>query len=433
MKFSLSGTNSKPSSRIVGLVLAGLIGVGGVVTYSFVSNRPHQRNSKAQTVPVKVQDLHVSISTSGTVVPVQEVNLSPKAAGQLAKLYVDQGDRVEQGQVIAQMDDRNIQAQLRQQQANLALEEATLAEAVAGSRREEIAQVQAQVRAAQAQANLTQSRNVRYQQLFQQGAISRDQLQEVLTNERNTQATLQQAQQKLLELSNGNRPEEIAQDQARVAQAKAQLQVVQVQKEDTLIRAPFTGIVTQKYANVGAFVTPTTSASATNSATSTSVVAIASQLEALAKVPETDIAQIKPNRRVWIVADAFPGKKFQGQVRLIAPEAVVEQNVTSFQVRVALNTGQSQLRSGMNVDLTFLGDNLKDALVVPTVAIVNQKGQIGVFIPDAQQRPQFHPVTIGFTMDEQAQVIQGLRPGDQVFVYLPKVPNSDGNNAPPRH
>ena len=432
MKFFRSGTNSKPSSRIVGLVLAGLIGIGGVITYSFLSNRPQQRNSKAQIVPVKVQDLHVSISTSGTVVPVQEVNLSPKAAGQLAKLYVDQGDRVKQGQVIAQMDDRNIQAQLRQQQANLALAEATLAEAVAGSRREEIAQVQAQVKAAQAQADLTQSRNVRYQQLFQQGAISRDQLQEVLTNERNTQATLQQTQQKLLELNNGTRPEEIAQDQARVAQAKAQLQAVQVQQEDTLIRAPFTGIVTQKYANVGAFVTPTTSASATNSATSTSVVAIASQLEALAKVPETDIAQIKAKRRVWIVADAFPGKKFLGQVRLIAPEAVVEQNVTSFQVRVALNTGQSQLRSGMNVDLTFLGDDLKDALVVPTVAIVNQKGQIGVLIPDAQQQPQFHPVTIGFTMDEQAQVIQGLRLGDQVFVYLPK-PNKDGNNAPPHH
>ncbi|MBV8883860.1 MAG: biotin/lipoyl-binding protein [Chroococcidiopsidaceae cyanobacterium CP_BM_RX_35] len=73
-----------------------------------------------------------------------------KAAGRLAKLYVDQGDRVQQGQVIAQMDDRDIQAQLRQQQANLALAEAALAEAVAGSRSEEIAQAENQVKAAQA-------------------------------------------------------------------------------------------------------------------------------------------------------------------------------------------------------------------------------------------------------------------------------------------
>ena len=397
MNFSWLAKYSKPSPRIVGLMLAGVIGIGGIVAY--VSNRPRQRHLKAQTVPVKVEDLQVRISTRGTIVPVQEVNLSPKAAGQLAKLYVDQGDHVQQGQVIAQMDDRNIQAQLQQQRANLALAEATLAEAVAGSRTEEIAQVEAQVKAAQAQAKLTQARNVRYEQLFQQGAISQDQLQEVLTNERNAQATLQQAQQKLLELRNGTRFEEIAQDRARVAQARAQLQAVQVQEDDTLIRAPFTGIVTQKYANVGAFVTPTTSASATTSATSTSIVAIASLLEVLAKVPETSVAQIKPNGRVQIVADAFPGKKFQGQVRLIAPEAVVEQNVTSFQVRVALKSGQSQLRSGMNVDLTFLGDNLKNALVVPTVAIVTQKGQHGVLIPDAQLKPQFHPVTIGFTAD----------------------------------
>jgi HlyD family secretion protein len=254
-------------------------------------------------------------------------------------------------------------------------------------------------------------------------------LQEVLTNERNAQATLQQAQQKLLELRNGTRFEEIAQDRARVAQARAQLQAVQVQEEDTVIRAPFTGIVTQKYANVGAFVTPTTSASATTSATSTSIVAIASFLEVLAKVPETSVGQIKPKARVQIVADAFPGNKFQGQVRLIAPEAVVEQNVTSFQVRVALKSGQSQLRSGMNVDLTFLGDNLKNALVVPTVAIVTQKGQHGVLIPDAQLNPQFHPVTIGFTADEQTQVIEGLRPSEPVFVYLPQVPNKEGKNG----
>jgi HlyD family secretion protein len=80
----------------------------------------------------------------------------------------------------------------------------------------------------------------------------------------------------------------------------------------------------------------------------------------------------------------------------------------------------------MNVDLTFLGDDLKGALVVPTVAIVTQKGQVGVLLPDAQQQPQFHPVTIGFTVDEQTQVIQGLQAGEQVFVRPPIVPNQQG-------
>ena len=415
----------KSFPRIVGLLLVGLMSLSGIAIYLWISSRPRQSNLEAQTALAKVQDLHIRIHTSGSVVPVQEVNLSPKAAGRLVKLYVDQGDRVIQGQALAQMDDRDLRVKLRQQQANLALAEAFLAEAIAGSRTEEITQAQAQVRAIQAQAELTQSRSVRNQQLFQRGAISRDQLQQVLTNERNTQANLQQAQQKLLELRKGNRSEVIVQERARVAQARAQLQAVQVQMEDTIIRAPFLGMITQKYANVGAFVTPTTSASATTSATSTSIVAIANQLEILAKVPETDVAQLEPNQRVQIVADAFPGRTFQGRVRLIAPEAVVEQNVTSFEVRVALNTGQSQLRSGMNVDLTFLGDNLKNTLVVPTVAIVVQKGQHGVLIPDTHQQPRFHPVTIGSTVDEQTQIIRGLRPGERIFVNLFKVPDKE--------
>jgi len=83
--------------------------------------------------------------------------------------------------------------------------------------------------------------------------------------------------------------------------------------------------------------------------------------------------QVKNGQRVEIVADAYPDRRFEGRVRLIAPEAVVEQNVTSFQVRVQLVSGQSELRSGMNVDVTFIGETVPDALVVPTVAIVTAK------------------------------------------------------------
>jgi len=220
-------------------------------------------------------------------------------------------------------------------------------------------------------------------------------------------------------LQNGTRPEQVAQGQAELAQAQAQVRTVQVQLADTLIRAPFSGIVTQKFASVGAFVTPTTSASATSSATSTSIVAIAGRLEVLAKVAENDIAQIRPGQRVQVRTTAYRGETFQGKVRLIAPAAVVEQNVTTFQVRVALETGQQKLRSGMNVDLTFVGQPLKDVLVVPTLAIIMQKGQTGVLVQDGE-RSKFRPVVVGFSTDDQTQVIDGLKVGDRVVVYTPK-------------
>lgn len=431
MKLPLIGKVDKPPRWLLGLIVAALIGGGGFFAYRTFGQRQPRQRQKALTVPVKTQDLSVRISASGTATPLQEVNLSPKTSGRLAQLYVDQGDRVEQGQILAQMDEREIQTSLDQSTANLAQAEARLALARAGSRPEEIAQAEAQVDVAQSQATLTREQSKRYQNLATQGAISRDQLEEYLNNERKAQADLRQAQQKVKQLQSGSRPEEIAENIAQVAQAKAQLRAAQIQAADAVIRAPFSGIITQKYANVGSFVTPTTAASATSSATSTSIVAIASNLEILAKVPERDLGQVRLGQMVEIRADAFPGQKFKGKVRLVAPAAVIEQNVTSFQVRITLETGQNQLRSGMNVDLTFVGEILKDALVVPTVAIVNQKGKVGVLIPDAKQQPQFKPITIGSSLGDQTQIIEGLKVGEPVFVYIPKVPRAAKSGGSP--
>ncbi|HEY9833976.1 MAG TPA: efflux RND transporter periplasmic adaptor subunit, partial [Stenomitos sp.] len=234
------------------------------------------------------------------------------------------------------------------------------------------------------------------------------------------EAAVAESRFNLEQLQNGRRPQEISQLKAAVDAAKAEVLSVQVQLQDTIIRAPFSGIVAQKYATEGAFVTPTTSASSTASATSTSIVALAKGLEILAKVPEVDVGHVKPGQSVEIVADAFADQVFKGRVQRVAPEAVVEQNVTSFEVRVALLTGQNELRSGMNVKLAFLGESVNNALVIPTVAIVTQEGKTGVLLPDAQNKPQFKPVIIGQEIQNQTQILEGLSPGQRVFIDLPE-------------
>lgn len=470
IQLPLIGKVKNPSRWVIGLLAASVVVTG--TTY-FILNRATPKSDIAElTVPVDSQDVTLRITASGKVVPVQTVNLSPKTSGRLVELRVEQGDKVEQGQIIAQMDDADIQAQLIQSRADLAKAQAQLAQARAGSRPEEIgqararlqqaqaqlsqaragtrveeiAQAKAQVDAAAARVSLTTSRVQRNQNLYQQGAIAQDTLDEVLADDRSAKATLQEAQRRLVQLQNGTRSEEIAQRQAAVAEAQqalqqlqkgsrpeeitqaeavaaaagGQLKAVQVQLDDTIIRAPFSGIVTQKYATEGAFVTPTTSASNTASATSSSIVAIARGIEVLAQVPEVDIGQIKQGQQVEIIADAYPDQTFKGHARLISPEAVVEQNVTSFQVRVGIDTGKNQLLSGMNVDVTFLGEALKDALVVPTVAIVTEKGKTGVLVPDQKNDPQFRPITIGPSIENQTQILSGLKEGDRVFIDLPK-------------
>ncbi len=418
---------------LVVVLLVVLLGGGFIVFRALAGKDQSSTTVNDKTEQVESKSLAIKIKSSGSVVPIETVNLSPKQAGKLIELLVEQGARVNRGQVIARMDNANLIPQLYQAQASAAASEANLARLRNGSRPEDIAAAQARVGAAggrldaaRSRLALTNMKTSRFRSLQTEGAISSDRFDEVVTDARSAQADLQTAQanldeatRSLEEIRNGSRFEDIAQAEAQLAQAIAGIRIIEVQLEDTIIRAPFTGIITQKYANAGAFVTPTTTASASNSSSSTSIVAIANGLEIIAKVPEVDISQIRIGQEVEIVADAFPSEVFKGKVRLIAPEAIIEQNVTSFQVRVTLETGKDKLQSGMNTDLRFIGKQIDGALVVPTVAIVTQEGKIGLLIADEKGKPKFQPVTIGTTVDNQTQILSGAKVGDRVFVKLP--------------
>jgi HlyD family secretion protein len=426
--------NAWKNPWIIVVLVVVLLGGGFTVFRALSISNQSTNSANDKTELVESKSLALKIKASGSVVPIETVNLSPKQAGKLVELLVEQGARVAKGQVIARMDNANLVPQLYQAQANAAAIEANLAKLRNGNRPEDVAAAQARVEsargrleAARSRLALNSMRTSRYRNLQAEGAISRDRLDEVLTDDRSTQADLLTAEANLAEATrqfeqsrNGSRAEDIAQAEAQLAQAIAGIRIIEVQIEDTIIRAPFAGVITQKYANAGAFVTPTTSASSTNSSTSTSIVAIANGLEIIAKVPEVDISQIKIGQEVEIVADAFPSEVFKGKVRLIAPEAIIEQNVTSFQVRVTLETGKDKLQSGMNTDLRFIGQTINNALVVPTVAIVTQEGKTGLLIADEKGKPKFQPVTVGTTVDNQTQILSGAKVGDRVFVKSPE-------------
>ncbi len=399
------------------LVLA--LGLGGWTVASRGRTRGPRLDLEALTVTVTPQTLTPRIDASGVLVPLQSVNVSPKVAGTLVELLVEQGDTVQAGQLLARMDASGLWPQRERLQATVQAATAALNRLRNGNRPEDIAAARARVAAARTRRELLQRRLERQRVLFAQGAIARDALDESEANLQAAIATLDEQTNLLRLLEQGPRPEDIAQAEAQLREAKAQQAALEVQIADTEIRAPFAGVVTQKFASVGAFVTPTTSASLTNSATSTSIVAIAAGLEVLAKVPEADIAQIRIGQPVEITVEAYPDRQLRGRVRRIAPQAIEEQNVTSFQVRVAIEDTQD-LKSGTNADLRFLGEKVTNRLVVPTVAISTRQGQTGVHVPDAQGRPQFRPVRLGNTYESYTEVLAGLTSGDRVFVQLPE-------------
>ncbi|MEO0430611.1 MAG: efflux RND transporter periplasmic adaptor subunit [Cyanobacteria bacterium J06656_5] len=417
---------------IVGGVVLSLVGIGAVVAVN--RSRGSGYDVAALTVPVEATEVTVRINASGEVEAYRTVNLSPKNSGIVAELLVEQGDSVEQDQVVARMDIDDLNAQLRQNQANLAEAQAQLKDLRQGAGRPQLAQAEANLEAvkaqlveAEAQLRLVEGDLVRDRNLYSQGAISERELDNsqnsvdsALASVSQLRARIDEAQQRLKDLEDDPDPEDITQAMARVERAQGQIEAIETRIDNTIIRAPFSGVVTQKFATEGAFVTPTTSASEAASATSSAIVAIANGLEVVAEVPEADLSQIQVGQAAEIVSTAYPESIFAGEVRLIAPEAIERQNVTIFQVRIQLENGLEQLRSNMNVDVAFLGNRLSDALVVPAVAVVTQGGETGVLVPGENNRNiRFRPVTLGPQVGEQIQILDGVTPGDQVFIDLP--------------
>ena len=421
-----------PLPWLVGGLALGIIGIGAAVAFN--RYRDSDYDVAALTVPVESAEVTVRINASGEVEAFRTVNLSPKTSGIVDELLVEQGDSVEQGQILARMDIDDLNAQLQQNQANLAEAGAQLQDLLQGTDRPQLAQAEANLEAvrsqlaeANAQLRLTEGDLLRDRSLYAQGAISERELDNsqtsvdsALANVRQLEARIEEAQQRLEDLEDDPDPEDVAQARAQVERARGQVAVIRTRIDNTIIRAPFSGIVTQRFANEGAFVTPTTSASEAASATSSAIFAIASGLEIVAEVPEADLDQIRVGQAVEIVSTAYPEQVFTGEVRLIAPEAIERQNVTIFQVRVQLNNGLEQLRSNMNVDVSFLGNRLSDALVVPAVAVVTQGGETGILTPGENNRNiRFRPVTLGPQVGDQIQILDGVTSGERVFVDLP--------------
>ncbi len=348
-----------------------LIPILGILTYRQMVIVPQQQaKSKIQTAPVERSNLSITISANGTVQPERSVNVSPKTAGILKQLLVKEGDVVQAGQILAYMDDSNLQGQLQQSQGNLAAAVANLEKLQNGNRTEEIATAQAQL--AEQNANLQKLRNgnrgqeiaeaqaklkdaqyalrqanddlQRNQALYTEGAISLQSLNTFRTTRDRAQSQVTQAEQAASLMRSGTRPEDIVQaetvvkqkqaaldlsqagsrsedidkGQAEVTAAQGAVKIIQASLDDMTLRAPFAGVVARKFADPGAFVTPATAGSAVSSATSSSILSLASTNQVMTQVAEANIAQTRIGLAATIQVDAYPGETFTGKITQIA-------------------------------------------------------------------------------------------------------------------
>ena len=307
------------------------------------------------------------ITSSGELEAIRRVNVSPRRQGLLEELFVDEGDAVTKGQVLARMETGDFT-----------------------DRMDELSALERQTRA---DYEAKRADYFRYRRLKDSGAISASEL-------------------------DGFRAAFLSSREA-LAAAQERIQQRDVEGSELLIRAPFSGVITERFAEPGAFVTPTTTASANAGATSSSIVELSEGLEVVAKVPENDIGRIRIGQSATVRVDAFPDQRFPARVRDIAPRAEKTDNVISFEVELTLIDPPPTLRIGMTVDVDFQTGRTAESTLVPTVAIVTENGQPGVLLVDKDNQPRFQAVELGASSGSQSAILSGVKPGSRVFIDLP--------------
>jgi HlyD family secretion protein len=458
------------------LVMLGPVGLGSKLMESLSNGS----TTKPLTQAVERKTVPTTITANGTVKAYRSINLSPKTAGIVKSLLVKEGDRVRQGQVVALMDDSSLRGELAQYQEQLIQQQANLQRLQAGNRPEDIAKAKAQLaevkanlqqlqagnrpqdiaqaaaRLQQAQATLNQRERdwQRYQQLFQSGAISGQtveqkradldvaqnqviEAQQALALQKagarpeqiaQAKAKVEQQAQSLALLKAGTRKEDIAQAQAQVRSAQGALKTIQDRIKETEIVAPFDGIVLEKYADIGAFVSPSMSGGGGSAASSSSLLNLTSdRQQVVVNLSESQIAKVKLGQSVTIKADAFPGAQFTGKVEQIAPQAKISQNVTSVEVRVSIDSATAtKLAAGMNVEANFAVGQLANAIFVPNAAVVKQAEGSGVYVLGSDNKSIFRQIQTGVTVGKQTEVKSGLKGDEQVLLSPPAEQKAGG-------
>ena len=269
-----------------------------------------------QTAPAELRDLRITAEATGELEPVLRVEVKSKASGEILELYVDSGDEVEPGTLLARIDPRDVENAYEQAEAELDVAVSRMGIADAQLQRNE---------------NLLKS--------------------EVIT--------AQEYESKQLEFANAK---------AALVRATTNLELATLRRTDVTIRAPMSGTILEKQVEFGQVIQSATQN--VSGGTTLFIMADLDDMRVRTLVDETDVGQLNAGMTATVRVEAFPDRTFTGEIEKIEPQAVVVQNVTMFPVIVLLDNRAGLLKPGMNAEVEVLVNERIQALTVPNNAVV---------------------------------------------------------------
>jgi RND family efflux transporter MFP subunit len=313
------------------------------------------------------KDMIDTIMVVGNLIGAATVDAVPRGQGRLEAVYVKLGDGVRRGQAIAKIEDRELVEQIKQAEATLNVSQAT-------------------IRQRQADLKLAQNNLERSRSLYERDLLPRQTFDD-------TDARYQAAQAQL-ELS-----------MAQLEQTRSRLDELKINLANTVITAPVEGFIGKRTLDPGASVGANTSF--------ISVVDIRT-VRLVINVVEKDLRRIHQGTSVEVEVDAYPGENFHGRVARLAP--ILDPATRTAQVEIEIPNATYRLKPGMYARARFTVEKHDNTLVVPTAAVIDLQGKLGVWLPaDEGDSIVFNPVTIGIEQQEFTEVVSGLREGQRMI------------------
>ena len=321
-----------------------------------------------KVVTVKRGDISVPLVATGTIFPAYESKIGPKISGTIEIVYVDEGDTAHKGQPLVQLDQQNLLIAVRQGQAAVRVAEAQLKEAeVKGE-------------------NLKKEKE-RLSHLLTKNVISQQKYDDIDTAYSMAVIRLEVIR-------------------AQILSSRENLAMAEQKLSDTVIIAPFSGLIVKRFVNQGEFVS-------TMPPSPLFLMMNIDKVKTEVCLPEIHIARIRIGNPVAVTVDAYPKSIFKGSVSTINP--MVDPISRAFTVKVKIPNRDHRLKPGMFARVTIYPTMHKDALIVPFKSVMKRKGVTVVFVIEGR-KVKIREVTAGITNEQAIEVIDGLGEGEEVVI-----------------
>jgi HlyD family secretion protein len=356
LKVATGKTALRPYKRIgTGLALILLLGAACYLFIAPSNAGQPSTESEVQPVPAAAEATTlpgVVLNATGYIVARHKIQVASKVPGKVAWIGVQQGDRVQEHQVIARLEDGEYLAQLRQGQGYVASLEARLLELRNGSRPEEVELAKANLESEQAELANSKVNLTRTQRLVEAGLSARQQLDDAEARYQIHAARLASLERTYELARLGPRKEVAMQVEGQLMQAKAQVDLYQTQLNNTVISAPIAGTILERVVEKGEFV------STGDLGSKGYVVSLADlrDVQVELDINQAEFARLHRRQKGIITTDAYPGRKYDGVIDEISP--VANRQKATVQVKVKINNPDEFLRPEMNARVAFISEVL---------------------------------------------------------------------------